>query len=175
MKKNNLESIILGGGCFWCTEAGFLVIKGVKKVTSGYAGGTKVNPTYEEVSTGETGHAEVIKVEYNPKEINLEKILDVFFTLHDPTSLNMQGADIGTQYRSIILYNILSQKMAIKKYIEKIKANYKKPIVTEIAKLKKFYPAESYHKDYYAKHQNQPYSRLVIEPKIKKIEKNFGK
>ena len=146
-----IESIILGGGCFWCIETVFKRVLGVRKVTSGYSGGESLNPTYQEVCSGRTGHAEVVKVEYNPSTLPLEKILGVFFHAHDPTSLNRQGPDTKEQYRSIILWTKLEQKEIIEKFIEKVKRNFKKPIVTEVGKLEKFYPAEEYHQNYFAK------------------------
>lgn len=162
------ESIVLGGGCFWCTEVFFLRIKGVGSVESGYAGGTTSNPTYEEVCSGKTGHAEVIKIEFNPSVISLEKILEVFLKIHDPTTLNQQGADMGTQYRSIILYNSDEQKNIAKAAIAKIAPNFIKPIVTEIKKLEIFYKAENYHQDYFSKNKEVPYCQVVILPKLKK-------
>jgi methionine-S-sulfoxide reductase len=174
-KEPEIETIILGGGCFWCTEAVFLMLKGVKSVTSGYSGGFVPNPIYELVSTGLTGHAETNKVEFDPGEISLNMILDVFFEMHDPTSLNQQGADMGTQYRSIIFYTNDRQKAAIEDYIRKRRKDYSKPIVTEEKALDKFYKAEDYHQDYYAKNPQQGYCRLVISPKLDKIRKEFAK
>ncbi len=168
-----MANIVFGGGCFWCSEAVFTIIKGVNRITSGYAGGDLVNPTYEQVSTGSTGHAEAIKIEYDPKIVGLEKLLEVFFEAHDPTSLNKQGNDVGSQYRSIILYESDEQKKIIDDYIKKIQPRYKKPIVTEVKKLDKFWPAEEYHQEYYKKNPNVGYSQLVITPKVKKIEKEF--
>ena len=166
------EIVAFGGGCFWCTEAVFSLLKGVQSVTSGYAGGTTENPSYEQVSSGKTGHAEVLKVEYNPAEISFHDLLTVFFASHDPTTLNRQGADSGTQYRSIILYSIPEQRAEAEKYIQEIKDS-DRPIVTEIKELDKFYPAEDYHRDYYENHPNQLYSQIVIKPKIEKVEKQF--
>jgi len=167
--------VAFGGGCFWCTEAVFLQLKGVITVTSGYAGGKTEVPTYERVSTGTTGHAEVILVEYDPKKINFEKLLEVFFESHDPTGLNRQGNDIGTQYRSIILYTTMEQKNEAEKIIKRLtdSKKYSKPIVTEIASLAKFYPAEEYHKDYYARHPDEGYSQFIIKPKVDKIRKKY--
>lgn len=167
------DTIVLGGGCFWCTEAVISMLKGVIKTTPGYAGGTSNNPTYQQVCGGNTGHAEVLEVEYDPKIITLEKLLDVFFSSHDPTTHNRQGADVGSQYRSIILYNSTEQKAIIEKFIKEIQQNFSKPIVTEVKKLDKFYAAENYHKDYYSKNPIQPYCMFVIRPKISKIEKEF--
>lgn len=168
------ETIVLGGGCFWCSEAVFSMLKGVVKTTPGYAGGNKENPTYEEVCNGDTGHAEVLQIEYDPNAITLDKILSVFFEMHDPTTLNRQEADVGTQYRSIILYNSDEQKKTIDNFINGIRKNFNKPIVTEVKKLIKFYAAENYHKDYYSKNAINPYCMFVIRPKVSKIKKEFG-
>ncbi|MBD3311562.1 MAG: peptide-methionine (S)-S-oxide reductase MsrA [Candidatus Magasanikbacteria bacterium] len=165
--------IVLGGGCFWCTEAIFKKIKGVKKVIPGYAGGWVKNPNYKLVATGSTGHAEVIKVKFDDKKISLKEILEVFFAAHDPTTKNRQGEDVGTQYRSIILFNDDNQKDVIKKYIKAIKSDFKRPIVTEIKKFEKFYKAESHHKDYYNKNKEAAYCKLIIAPKMKKIKDKF--
>ncbi len=167
------ESVVLGGGCFWCIEAVFNMLKGIIKTTPGYAGGVTKNPSYEEVCAGDTGHAEVLLVEYNKEILSMNKILDVFFEMHDPTSINKQGADLGSQYRSIILYNSESQKVEIMQFIDKIRENFDKPIVTEIKKLDRFYPAEEYHKEYYKNNRLQPYCVFVIRPKMKKIDKEF--
>ena len=171
-----VEIIVFGGGCFWCTEAIFKMLKGVRSVLPGYAGGEKENPTYEEVSTGRTGQAEVIKIDYNPKEISLRSLLTVFFASHDPTTLNRQGPDVGTQYRSVILFSSSVQKEEALKFIEKLNASSKegKPIVTEVKPLEKFYPAESYHKDYYTKNQDQFYCQVVINPKLEKAQREFA-
>ncbi len=163
-----MNTIVLGGGCFWCTEAAFSMIN--VKVTPGYAGGNTKNPTYHEVCSGETGHAEVIKVEYS-NSVKIEEILEIFFKVHDPTLLNKQGNDIGTQYRSIILYTTEEQKKKINLFIKKMQKDFEKPIVTEIKKLEKFYPAEDYHKDYYKNNPLQPYCMFVIRPKINKLKK----
>ncbi len=167
------ESIVLGGGCFWCTEAVIKMLKGVSSATPGYAGGTAKNPTYEQVCTGSTGHAEVIQVKYDAGKVSLEKILEVFFAAHDPTSVNKQGADTGSQYRSIILYVDEKQRDIVTAYIKKIAKNYEKPIATEVKKLDVFYPSEDYHKDYYKNNPLQPYCLLVIRPKVSKIKKEF--
>jgi peptide-methionine (S)-S-oxide reductase len=170
---NNTETIVFGGGCFWCTEAVFKMFHGVIKTMPGYAGGITKNPTYEEVCNGDTGHAEVLEVEYDPKVADLGKLLEIFFEMHDPTVLNRQGADVGSQYRSIILYNNAKQKDIIESFIEKIRKNFKNPIVTEVKKLEKFYPAENYHKDYFGKNPLQPYCMFVVRPKVQKIKKEF--
>ncbi len=167
------ETATLGGGCFWCTEALFQMLPGVKSVASGYAGGTTENPTYKQVCTGETGHAEVIQIEFDPKVVSYDKILQTFWEAHDPTTLNRQGADAGTQYRSIILYNGEAQKLAAEKSKADAQKHFDKPIVTEIAPLKHFYKAEDYHQDFYRSNPNQPYCRFVIEPKVEKFEKKL--
>jgi peptide-methionine (S)-S-oxide reductase len=170
---NHLETATLGGGCFWCTEAVFQMLPGVKSVASGYAGGTKENPTYKEVCTGTTGHAEVIQIKYDPTVLSYDKLLATFWEAHDPTTLNRQGADSGTQYRSIILYNNEVQKVAAEKSKAQAEKQLGKAIVTEIVPLKKFYAAEDYHQDYYRANPNQPYCRMVIQPKVEKFEKKL--
>jgi len=170
---NHTEIATLGGGCFWCTEAVFQMLPGVKSVTSGYAGGTKENPTYQEVCRGDTGHAEVIQVEYDPKVVSYEELLETFWEAHDPTTLNRQGADSGTQYRSIILYGNEAQKAAAEKSKAEAQKHFSKPIVTEIVPLKRFYKGEDYHQDYYRENPNQPYCRVVIRPKVEKFEKKL--
>lgn len=174
IKMPKSESIVFGGGCFWCTEAVFKMFDGVIATMPGYAGGTKKNPTYEEVCTGDTGHAEVLKIDYNPDKISLDKLLEIFFKMHDPTILNRQGNDTGTQYRSIILYSKDAQKKASESYIKKAQKDFNKPIVTEIKKLDVFYPAEQYHKDYSDKNPLNPYCMLVVRPKVDKIKKEFN-
>jgi peptide-methionine (S)-S-oxide reductase len=161
----------LGGGCFWCVEAVYQTVPGILSVTSGYAGGEVPNPTYEEVCTGRTGHAEVVSVEYDPKKISYEEIIDLFWKAHDPTTLNRQGADVGTQYRSIILYEDEAERLAAEKSKQAAQAQFKDPIVTEIEPLVRFYPAEKYHQDFYEKNPNYPYSRAVIRPKLEKLQK----
>jgi peptide-methionine (S)-S-oxide reductase len=170
---NHLETATLGGGCFWCTEAVFQMLPGVKSVKSGYAGGTKENPTYKEVCSGDTGHAEVIQITFDPKVVSYDKVLKTFWQVHDPTTLNRQGADAGTQYRSIILYNSEAQKAAAEKSKAEAQKHFSKPIVTKIVPLKKFYPAEDYHQDYYRSNPNQPYCRAVIQPKVEKFEEKL--
>ncbi len=174
MPKPKTETIVFGGGCFWCTEAVFSMFDGVVRTTPGYSGGTKKNPTYEEVCSGTTGHAEVLEIEYNPAIAPLEKLLDVFFSMHDPTSLNRQEADVGSQYRSIILCTSDSQRDEAEKFIVRIQERYEKPIVTEVKMLGAFYPSEDYHKDYYKSNPLQPYCMLVIGPKVQKIRKKYG-
>jgi peptide-methionine (S)-S-oxide reductase len=170
------EIAVFGGGCFWCTEAVFKMLKGVSAVKPGYAGGTTENPTYEEVSSGNTGHAEVIYIEFDPKIIGYDKLLTVFFGSHDPTTLNRQGADVGTQYRSVVFTTTPEQKEIAEKFIKDIDASSKegKPVVTTIEPLQHFYEAEDYHENYYAKNKNAPYCLLVINPKLEKVQKNFA-
>ena len=169
-KDRNMETSILGGGCFWCTEAVFERVEGVKEVISGYAGGDILNPTYEQICTGTTGHAEVIKIIYEPSVIPYEKILQIFAECHDPTTLNRQGADVGTQYRSTIMYLSESQEKAAKLWKESLSDKYEDPVVTEIVPAPKFYKAEEYHQDYYTKNPNQGYCSVVIRPKLKKLK-----
>jgi len=171
--SNHTETATLGGGCFWCTEAVYQMLPGVKSVVSGYAGGTKPNPTYEEVCTGDTGHAEVIQITYDPQQVSYEKILETFWIVHDPTTLNRQGNDSGTQYRSIILYNSEAQKAAAEKSKQEAQKNFKAPIVTQIVPLKAFYAAEGYHQDYYRSNPNKGYCQAVIRPKVEKFEKKL--
>jgi len=170
------ETIVLGEGCFWCTEAVFKTIKGVLRADPGYAGGEKQEPTYEEVSTGTTGHAEVVKIDYDPEVISFEKLLTVFFVTHDPTSLDRQGGDVGKQYRSVILYTTEQQRIETENFIEKLNESSDKgrPIVTEVKPLEKFYSSEDYHKDFYEKHKGDAYCRVVINPKLEKVKKEFA-
>jgi len=173
---NKLETAVFGGGCFWCIEAVFQKIKGVKSVTSGYAGGDKINPSYQEVCSGKTGHAEAIKIEFDSKQVSYKKLLEVFFSVHDPTTLNRQGNDVGTQYRSIILYASEEQHKQALSFIKGLeKSKTYNNIVTEVKQLTTFYEAENYHNDYYNKNQNQPYCQLVINPKLAKFRKKFAK
>jgi peptide-methionine (S)-S-oxide reductase len=164
-----------GAGCFWCTEAVYLKLKGVLKVTSGYTGGKIPNPTYQAVCTGTTGHAEVIQVEYDPSVITFDQMLDVFFHTHDPTTLNRQGADTGTQYRSAVFYHDEAQKTAAEQMIKDLNASgeFKSPIVTTLEKLGKFYPAEDYHQDYFKLNPGNPYCQAVIVPKVSKFQKRY--
>lgn len=166
--NTNQEIAIFGGGCFWCTEAIFLKLKGVSSVMPGYAGGKIPNPSYERVSMGTTGHAEVIKITFDPKIISYKELLDIFFHVHDPTTLNKQGADVGTQYRSIILYTSEEQKKQAEESLQELSASgeFSNPIVTEIQPLDTFYDAETYHRNYYENNSLQPYCNLVIEPKL---------
>lgn len=172
--SGNSETIVLGGGCFWCVEAVYENLDGVKKVTSGYAGGAVVNPSYEEVCTGKTGAAEVVEITYDKTKTNLDEIFKVFFTVHDPTTLNRQGADVGTQYRSAIFYANDEDKKAAQSIIKELNEKvFDGKIVTTIEKLDKFYPAESYHQNYYTQNRNKPYCQMVIQPKVEKFEKIF--
>jgi peptide-methionine (S)-S-oxide reductase len=173
--NKNLEVATLAAGCFWCTEAAFSIIKGVKRIEPGYTGGSVSNPSYEQVSTGTTGHAEAAQIFYDPKAISYRTILEIFFTIHDPTSLNRQGADVGTQYRSAIFYNSPEQKATAEKLINGLEKEviWDKPIVTSVEPLKVFYKAETYHKDYYKKHPKEPYCQAVIAPKIAKLQQRF--
>ena len=167
---------VFGGGCFWCTEAVFKMLTGVISVTPGYAGGTKPNPTYDEVSSGRTGHAEVTRIEYDREQISFRTLMTVFFATHDPTTLNRQGNDVGTQYRSVILYTTPTQKEEAEAFIHEIDASTKEgnPVVTEVQPLTAFYEAESYHLDYFAHHGDQAYCNLVISPKVEKVQKEFA-
>ncbi len=171
-KSPTLETIVLGGGCFWCTEAVFSKKRGVLSVVSGYAGGLTKNPTYEQVCTGETGHAEVIKVDFDPAQLPVNDLLILFFMVHDPTSLNKQGNDVGSQYRSIILYTTPKQKLAASKFIASTQKSFDKPIVTELVPLEKFYPAEKEHNLYFERNPLQPYCIFVIRPKLEKLKKS---
>ena len=170
-ETNKIEIADLGGGCFWCMEAVFERLPGVISVTSGFAGGTTPDPTYEQVCTGDTSHAEVTQIEFDPSKISYTKLLDVFWQAHDPTTLNRQGADVGTQYRSIILYRNERQKEIAEKSKAEAQKDFKNSIVTEIVPFKQFYPAEAYHQEYFDNHSNAPYCQVVIAPKLHKLEK----
>lgn len=174
-KNSNLETITLAGGCYWCVEAVYENLNGVTSAVSGYAGGTKPNPTYYEVGGGNTGYAEVVQITYDKTVTHLDEIFQVFFTVHDPTTLNRQGADVGTQYRSAIFYKNDAQKKAAQRIIAALtKAKvYDKPIVTKIEPLTKFYKAENHHQNYYVNNKSEPYCQMVILPKMKKFEKVF--
>lgn len=163
------ETATLGGGCFWCVEAIYERVPGILSVTSGYAGGKTGNPTYEDVCSGATGHAEVVQIEYDPQKISYEKLVDLFWDAHDPTTLNRQGADVGTQYRSIILTRNDDQARIARASKERAQAKFKSPIVTEIVPLEKFYPAEEYHQDFNRRNPMHPYNLAVIRPKLKKL------
>lgn len=167
---------VFGGGCFWCTEAVFTMLKGIISVLPGYAGGSVPNPTYEQVCGGKTGHAEVIRIEYDPSLISYHSLLTIFFATHDPTTLNRQGGDIGPQYRSVIFYLSEEQKKEAEEFMKELNASSGegKPIVTAIEPIANFYEAEDYHKNYYAKNQGNPYCQVVINPKLKKVQEKFS-
>lgn len=173
--EKGLDTIVVGGGCFWCVEAQFLLLDGVLSVRSGYAGGKVKNPTYKEVCTGMTGHAEVIEVVYNKERISTDEILSAFWQSHDPTQLNRQGNDVGTQYRSVIFYNDDAQKKLAEDYKQKLNQEkvYERDVVTEISPLTEFYVAENYHQNYYNENTNQGYCQYVIAPKVEKFKKVF--
>jgi len=164
-----LEKATFGAGCFWCVEAVFERLPGVQSVVAGYAGGTTPNPTYEQVCTDTTGHAEVAQITFDPSKISYEKLLEVFWKAHDPTTLNRQGSDVGTQYRSVIFYHDEKQKIAAEKSKQEAQKSFSDQIVTEIKPLTAFYKAENYHQDYFNKNPNAPYCRLVIKPKLEKL------
>src|SRR5262245_21850313 len=167
---NTTELATFGGGCFWCLEAVFERLDGVAAVTSGYAGGKKDNPTYKEVCSGNTGHAEVIQIAFDPKRVSYDKLLELFWDAHDPTTMNRQGADVGTQYRSVIFYHSDAQKAAAEKSKQTAQWRFPARIVTEIVPLTKFYKAEDYHQDYFRNHPNAPYCAVVISPKLEKLK-----
>lgn len=174
-ETNKLATATFGEGCFWCSEAVFQRLKGVKTVASGYSGGTTENPSYEDVSTGKTGHAEVIQISYDPAQISFEDLLKVFWQTHDPTTLNQQGHDVGTQYRSAIFYHNDEQRKIAEQYKQQLDASkvFDRPIVTEITPFKKFYPAEKYHQNYFNSNPQQRYCQFVIRPKVEKFNKEF--
>ncbi len=167
------EIATLAGGCFWCLEAVYADLQGVTKAESGYSGGSVPNPSYQAVCTGETGHAEVVQVTFDPEVISFEELLTVFFSVHDPTTLNRQGADVGTQYRSAIFYHSDEQKAAAERVITEIASQWKDPVVTEVTPFAEFYVAEDYHQEYFANNPNQPYCRAVVAPKVEKFRKKF--
>ncbi len=175
-ERKELATATFGSGCFWCTEALFDSLKGVKKAESGYSGGKVKNPTYRAVCTGETGHAEVVQVTYDPQVISYPELLEVFWKTHDPTTLNRQGADRGTQYRSVVFFHDQQQQKLAKRYMKKLDESgaFNQPVVTEISKFDAFYPAEDYHQDYFALNKRQPYCRAVIVPKLEKFQKVFA-
>lgn len=176
MSTGNLEIATFAGGCFWCTEAVFQRVKGVEKVLSGFTGGTIKNPPYREVVTGRTGHAEAIEIHYNPEKITYEDLLNIFFTTHDPTTLNRQQNDVGTQYRSAIFYHSERQREAAEKVVGQLeeKGIFEDPVVTEIKEAEPFYEAEQEHWDYYNRHRNQPYCQVIIDPKVQKLKQAFA-
>ena len=173
--KEGMEVAIFAGGCFWCTEAVFLEVKGVEKVVSGYIGGKTINPTYKDICTGETGHVEAIQITFNPNELAYEDLLEIFFGTHDPTTLNRQGADVGTQYRSEIFYHSEAQKTKAENYIQLLEKEklYDKKIVTRVSSATIFYPAEDYHQNYYNQNSSQGYCQMVIAPKLEKLRKYY--
>ncbi|WP_350285983.1 peptide-methionine (S)-S-oxide reductase MsrA [uncultured Croceitalea sp.] len=175
-KENKLEEAIFANGCFWCTEAVFQRLKGVETVISGYTGGTIKNPAYREICTGRTGHAEAIKISFNPNEISYDELLEVFFATHDPTTLNRQGNDVGTQYRSEIFYTSEDQRESAEKFIALLEKEhvFGSPIVTVISEANSFYKAEEDHQNYYNEHKQQPYCQFIINPKIDKIKKYYA-
>lgn len=175
LKQAGLETATFGAGCFWCVEAIFQDLKGVEKVASGYSGGNRPNPTYEQVCSGASGHAEVIQIYYDPKIITFDELLEVFWRTHDPTTPNQQGADRGTQYRSVVFYHNDQQKELAEKYKKELEASgaFDKPVVTEISPYKNFYSAENYHQNYYKDNPDKPYCSVVIQPKLEKFRKVF--
>jgi len=175
MEKQSLETAIFGGGCFWCIQAIYERLEGVESATSGYAGGHKENPTYKEVCTGTTGHAEVVQVKYNPSKVSYLTLLEIFFKMHDPTTKDRQGEDVGSQYRSVIFYTTSQQRDLANQIIEKLthEGIYEQPIVTAIEPFVNFYPAEDYHQGYYDENPEQGYCKIVITPKVEKFEKVF--
>ncbi len=174
MKTDSLDQATFGGGCFWCTEALFQEVKGVTQVVSGYAGGSVPGkPTYREVCSGLTGHAEVVQITFNAKEITYRDLLIIFMTTHDPTTLNRQGADVGTQYRSVIFYHNDQQKEVAETVLQSLKSYYEKPIITELSPLPKFFEAEDYHQDYYNNNTKQGYCQYVISPKLSKLREQY--
>ncbi|WP_345994092.1 peptide-methionine (S)-S-oxide reductase MsrA [Sulfurimonas sp. HSL-1716] len=168
-----MKKLVLGGGCFWCIEAVYSNVKGVKKALSGYAGGRRKDPSYEQVCSGATGHAEVVEISYDDAIITMEELLDIFWEIHDPTTLNAQGADVGTQYRSVVFYGSDEEKKKIQDSIAKVSSDFDDKIVTEVAPLSEFYPAERYHQSYFASNPNQGYCRVVIAPKLQKFMTRF--
>jgi len=175
MNTTPLQQTVLAGGCFWCLEAVFDQVTGVSHVDSGYAGGSRPHPTYEEVCTGLTGHAEVVRITFNPDIVSFEDLLHIFFTIHDPTTLNRQGADVGTQYRSAIFYNDDKQKAVAEKVMHELSEEglWANPIVTQLVPLEAFYPAEDYHQQYFARNPNQGYCRMVVAPKVAKFRLKY--
>lgn len=168
------EVAILGGGCFWCTEAVYLEVRGVTKVESGYTGGAQPNPTYEQVCTGETGHAEVVRLEFDPAEVSYRDLLEIFFTIHDPTTLNRQGNDVGTQYRSVIFYQSPEQEATARQVMAEMAHVWDAPLVTELAPAAPFFKAEDYHQNYFAQHPLQGYCAFIVAPKVAKFRKTYA-
>ncbi len=176
MDVSKIEVAVFGGGCFWCTEAVFKMFRGVVSVAPGYAGGTVVNPTYEEVCTGDTGHAEVIRIEYDPLLISFKTLLTIFFASHDATTRNWQGNDVGTQYRSVIFYTTDEQKTESSRFIKELNDSTKDgdSVVTEVVPFEVFYPAEDYHKNYFERNGSNPYCQIIISPKLQKVQEKFA-
>jgi len=174
-QPGGLERATFGGGCFWCLEAVYQLVDGVKSVTSGYAGGHTANPTYQAVCAGQTGHAEVIQVAFDPRAVTYERLLEILWEVHDPTTLNRQGADVGTQYRSIVLYHDEPQRLAAERSRTAAQGRWDRPIVTELQALTKFYPAEAYHQNYYRNNPSAGYCQAVIRPKVDKFKRQLGK
>lgn len=174
--ENNLDTATLGGGCFWCTEAVFDSVKGVEDVVSGYSGGHTTNPTYQEVCSETTGHAEVIQLKFDPEEISYKEVLEIFFGTHDPTTLDRQGNDVGSSYRSAVFYHSDKQKEIAEEVVEEIESQgiFDNPIVTEVTEFTKFYPAEDYHQNYFENNPNQPYCSAVVSPKVGKFRQKFS-
>lgn len=177
MNNTTYETAVFGGGCFWCTETVFLHLNGVKSVMPGYSGGRLANPTYEQVSEGNTGHVEAVKIEYDPAVISYDDLLSVFFNTHDPTTIDGQGSDIGTQYNSVVFYLSEDQKNKATSLISELNRShaYDKPVITQVRPLETFYEAEDYHRDFYATHRDSPYCEIVIAPKLKKLQERFTK
>lgn len=171
--SERIEQATLGGGCFWCLEAAFLELRGIERIVSGYAGGHVDDPTYHQVCSGFTGHAEVVQVDFDPEVIAYRDLLGVFFTIHDPTTLNRQGYDVGTQYRSAIFYHSDEQKAEAEAVIAEVQPIWEDPIVTQVVPLERFYPAEDYHQNYFANNPNQPYCQAVVAPKVAKVRQKY--
>ncbi|RZJ72316.1 MAG: peptide-methionine (S)-S-oxide reductase [Flavobacterium sp.] len=176
-EQNGMETATFAGGCFWCTEAVFLEIDGVKSVTSGYIGGKVANPSYKDVCTGDTGHAEAVQIVFDPKKVQFGELLEIFFSTHDPTTLNRQGNDVGTQYRSEVFYHNAAQKELTEAYIKELEKEatygFGKKVVTKVSKAPTFYPAEDYHQNYYAQNKENPYCYFVITPKVEKVKQKY--
>lgn len=176
MSDEKLEQVTLGGGCFWCLEAPYQQLDGIREVTSGYMGGKVKNPTYREVCSGLTGHAEVVRLTYDPVQISFDKILEVFWTIHDPTTPNRQGNDVGTQYRSVIFFHTPEQEKIAREYIRRLENQkiFDQPIVTEVKEVQEFYEAEDYHQDYFQNNPSQPYCTFIVKPKVEKVKRVFA-
>ncbi len=173
-REGDMDSIVFGAGCFWCVEAAYRLVEGVTAVQVGYAGGTTPNPTYRDVCSGSTGHAEVAAVQFDPERVSLEQLLNVFMNIHDPTQLNRQGADIGTQYRSAVFYRSETQRAEVIRFLENAQSRYDQPIVTDVSALESFYVAEDYHQQYFDNNPQAGYCKLVIAPKVNKVSRLLG-